>query len=115
MKILLIVNDSPWGSSLAVTALRLLRSMLDSGVEADAVYFRGEGVYNALPGRVADHGTPNLCPSWQAISSRHDVPLLLCQSASRRRFDCDPGEGFRTAGLAEIIERMTRCDRVLSF
>jgi sulfur relay (sulfurtransferase) complex TusBCD TusD component (DsrE family) len=115
VKILLIVNDSPWGSSLAVTALRLLRSMLADGVEADAVYFRGEGVYNALPGRATDHGTPDLCPSWQVVSSRHDVPLLLCQSASRRRFDCEPGEGFRTAGLAEVIERMARCDHVLAF
>ena len=51
MKVLVIVNQSPWGATLPVVALRLVRAMTSDDVEIDAVYFRGDGVYNALPGR----------------------------------------------------------------
>ena len=112
---MVIVNDSPWGSCLSVTALRLLRAFIASGVRVDAVYFRGEGVYNARPVQAVDHGTPDLYESWRELSQAHGIPLLLCKSASRRRFDCDPGGGFRSVGLAEVVERMGACDRVLTF
>lgn len=115
MKILVIVNDSPWGSTLAVTALRLARALLTDDLLVDAVYFRGEGVYNAIAGRAADNGTPVLADAWRLLSESRGIPLLLCSSAAQRRLDCAPADGFREAGLAEVLERMAACDRVLSF
>ena len=115
VKILAIVEHSPWGSSLPVTALRLLRAMVDDGIRVEAVYFRGDGVYNAQPGTASDAGTPALTEAWGSFSDESGAALLLCASASRRRLDYAPSPGFRMAGLPEVMERMTACDRVVSF
>ena len=115
MKVVVIVNESPWGSTLPVTALRLVRTLLLSEVEVDSIYFRGDGVYNALQGRACDAGTPDLAAEWTTLSSSSCFPLLLCSSAVSRRLDSSPGDGFREAGLAEVMERLLSCDRVLAF
>lgn len=115
MKVLVIVNESPWGSSLAVTALRLARALQSAGVELDSVYFRGEGAYHAVAGRSSDSGTAEFPGAWLDLAAGGGFPLLLCKSASLRRLDCVPGDGFREAGLAEMVERMASCDRVVTF
>lgn len=115
MKALVIVNESPWGGSLGVTALRLSRAMIDNGLPLAAVFFREEGVYQSLEGRAVDSGTPSLAKSWLELSSQQQIPLLLCSSASQRRLENAPVEGFREAGLAEVMELMSSCDRVVTF
>lgn len=115
MKVLVIVNESPWGSTLPVTALRMVNALLGGGAGIEAVFFRGDGVYNALPGRASDAGTPALAEAWRELSESPGIPMLLCSSAASRRLDSAPGAGFREAGLAEVLERMARCDRVVSF
>jgi sulfur relay (sulfurtransferase) complex TusBCD TusD component (DsrE family) len=114
VKILVIVNESPWGGSLGLTALRLTRALVASGQCLAAVYFREEGIYHALPG-AADAGTPDLRDAWLDLSRDHDVPMLLCSSAVARRLEVPLKGGFRTAGLAEVLELMAACDRLLSF
>lgn len=115
MKVLVIVNESPWGSTLPATALRLVRTLLLSEVEVDSIFFRGDGVYNALQGRACDAGTPDLTAEWIKLSLSSCFPLLLCSAAASRRLDSAPGDGFREAGLAEVMERLSTCDRVLAF
>lgn len=115
MKILVIVNVSPWGGSLAVTALRLVRAMLGRGHDIAAVYFREEGAYHALAGRAGDSGTPVLRDAWLDLYREHGVPLLLCSSAAQRRLEQAPGDGFREAGLAEVLEMMQDSDRLVTF
>jgi sulfur relay (sulfurtransferase) complex TusBCD TusD component (DsrE family) len=115
VKILLIVSRSAWDSSLGTTALRLANTMPGQGLTIAAVYFRGEGVYQALSGRATDAGTPPLRDAWRTLAEAHDFPLLLCRSAAERRLPAPPGPGFREAGLAEVLELMSSCDRVVSF
>lgn len=119
MNILLIVNASPWGSTLASTALRFARAALASGDGVPAVYFQGDGVYNALPGRVTDPGASNLAEGWAALAREHGVDLMLCSSAAARRWNREVAEAasgtFREAGLAELVGAMEDCPRVVSF
>ena len=115
MKILVVVNHSPWGGSLGTTALRLVRAMLGDGLGLAAVFFREEGAYHALPGRDSDSGCPDLDAAWRELAAAHDVPLLVCSSAAARRLPTAPGMPFREAGLAELFELMTACDRVVGF
>jgi tRNA 2-thiouridine synthesizing protein D len=119
VKVLVIVNSSPWGGSLGVTGLRLVRAMLKSGsgggLRIAAVYFREEGVYQAQRGRITDNGTPALSDAWQDLAAQHGLPLLLCSAAAQRRLEAGPRGGFREAGLAEVLELMSSCDRVVSF
>lgn len=114
MKVLVIVNSSPWGGTLGVTALRLVRAMLAGGFELAAVYFREEGVYHALAARVTDDGTPALRAAWLELGAERGLPLLLCSSAAQRRLAACPEGGFREAGRAEVLELMRSCDRVVT-
>lgn len=115
MKVLVIVNSSPWGGTLGVTALRLVRAMVHAGQRIVAVYFREEGVYQALAGRVTDAGTPTLRDAWLGLMAEAGVPLLLCSSAAQRRLQTCPEGGFREAGKAEVLELVATCDRVVTF
>ena len=115
MKFLVIVNESPWGSSVALSAWRFVQASLDSGVEIPAVFFRGEGVYNALPGEANDAGTENLAEAWLGLESRAGTRLLLCSSSRTRRLGTLPEGGFAESGLAEMCDLMLTCDRVVSF
>lgn len=115
MKVLVIVNASPWGGSLAVTALRMVRAMLLQGFAIDSIQFRGEGVYNARAGQAADPGTPRFPQAWLDLSGEYGIPLVLCSSASVRRLDPAAQDGFHLAGLPELLERVSGCDRVVTF
>lgn len=115
MKILVIVNESPWGSSLGVTALRLVQALINEGEQLSAVFFREEGVYHAQPGRVQDAGSPCLFEAWRLLSRDSDIPLMLCSSAAQRRFSPAPEECFQEAGLVQMMELLQSSDRVVSF
>jgi sulfur relay (sulfurtransferase) complex TusBCD TusD component (DsrE family) len=114
VKVLFIVNSSPWGGTRGVVALRLVRALPASGLEAAAVYFREEGVYQALPCRSTDAGTPALREAWLELAAERGFPLLLCSSAAQRRLESCPSGGFREVGRAEVLELMGECDRVMS-
>jgi sulfur relay protein TusD/DsrE len=115
VKILVIVNESPWGSSLGVAVLRLVRVLISEGEQLSAIFFREDGVYHAQPGRVQDAGTPNLSKAWQNLSVDSEIPLLLCSSAAHRRFEQAPEGCFQEAGLAQMMELLQSSDRVVTF
>jgi sulfur relay (sulfurtransferase) complex TusBCD TusD component (DsrE family) len=114
VKVLVIVNSGPWSGSLGVTALRLVRGVSGTGASVAAVYFREDGIYQALPSRAHDAGTPDLRDGWLELAERDGFPLLLCSSASQRRLEHCPRGGFREAGRAEVLALMGECDRVVS-
>ncbi len=119
VSILLIVNASPWGSTLANTAWRFARAALDEGQEVAAVFFHGDGVYNAIPGRATDAGTHDLAAAWAALNEEFGVDLMLCSGSSGRRLsraDVDSlSPGFREAGLVEMHEMAAAGHRVVGF
>ncbi len=119
MNILLIVNESPWGSTLANAALRFLRAAPAAGHRISMVYFRGEGVYNALGGRVTDAGAVDLSAEWVRLGREQGADLLLCSSAAGRRLSRQAMDSvdaaYREAGLAELLSAALRCDRVVTF
>ena len=119
MDILVIVNESPWGSSLATAALRFVRAAQHAGKEVAAVFFHGDGIYNALPGRVSDDGLPCAVQDWCELAGQGETELLLCSASSARRLAQSivnelPGE-FRESGLVRMWELAGRCDCVVTF
>jgi len=116
VKCLIIVNESPWQTGLALSALRFARAAAPAGLAVTAVFFREDGVYNALPSTVADAGTPELAGSWQSFAEQSGARLLLCSASSLRRLPQGTNEpGFLQTGLAEMLELMQQADRVVSF
>lgn len=119
MQLLLIVNQGPWGGTLAGTALRLGRAAQAADLRLAAVYFQGDGVYHALAGAGTDPGADDLHRAWSELAARGGAELLLCSAAAERRLPADlaaqPPHGYRLAGLATLLEWVRRCDRVVSF
>ena len=115
MKILIIVNESPWGSSLGMTALRLTRALVAEKARVGAVFFREDGVYQSRAGRAVDPGTVCLAGAWRSLAEQAGFPLLVCSAAAQRRLEGPPQDGFREAGLPEVLEVMAACDRVVTF
>jgi sulfur relay (sulfurtransferase) complex TusBCD TusD component (DsrE family) len=83
-----------------------------------AIWFQGDGVYNAVGGDRADPGIEDLASAWVEAAHAADCELLLCSSACARRL---PGEAmytlgapYRVAGLGELFELMERTDRWVS-
>lgn len=119
MDILVIVTESPWGSSRGNAARRLVRAAWAGGDRVPAVFFRNDGVYHALPGRASDDGLATPGETWSVLGRETGMDLLICAAASARRFP--PGvsagmaEGFTEAGLARMWELAAACDRVVSF
>ncbi len=115
MKILLVVNSSPWGSSLGVTALRFARAAIAEGMTISAVFFREEGVFHARRSRATDAGTPALTDAWLELARLCDTRLLVCSTSGQRNLAEAPTEPFREAGLAELMELVSASDRVVSW
>jgi len=125
VKFLVIVNESPWGSCLALSAWRFVVASLDSGIQIPAVFFRGEGVYNALSAEATDAGIESLSVAWLDLETRAGTRLLLCSSSRKRRLPALPAPGFNgpaciapgfiESGLPEMFDLMLTCDRVVTF
>ena len=115
MKFLVIVNESPWASGLAICASRFVHAALASGHEITAIFFREDGVYNALQGELSDAGTPDLFNAWLDLASTAGTRLLLCSSSRLRRLESNPSTVFEESGLTEMFELMLQSDRVVSF
>lgn len=115
MKFLVVVNESPWGSGLALAACRFVQAAIDSGIHIKAVFFREEGVYNALSGEATDALTPDLTAAWVELGSTASVRLLLCRSSRLRRIPATKISPFEDSGLTEMIELMLESDRVVTF
>lgn len=81
-----------------------------------AVFFREDGVYNALAGTLADAGTPELSAAWRELAARCGTKLLLCSASTQRRLPagCEITE-FQQSGLADMLEWVQTSDRVISF
>lgn len=116
MKCLVIVNESPWQTGLSACALRFARAAPQAGLQVLAVFFREDGVYNALPNTLADSGTPDLAQAWKEFAAGHASRLLLCSASSLRRLPSgshDPA--FEITGLADMLELTQQADRVVTF
>lgn len=112
-----MVNGSPWGSTLAATALRFARAAIEGGHVLEGVWFQGDGVYNALRGDITDPGAEDLAAAWADLAQAAGCELLVCSSACARRL---PGEvayalapPSRVAGLGELLELVARADRTV--
>lgn len=115
MNILFVINSSPWGSTLGVTALRIARAARDEGMTVSAVFFREEGVFQTRPGRANEAGTPELSKAWTEFARSSGAQLLVCRSSGQRNLPDLPTGAFRESGLAEMMELMAVSDRVVSW
>lgn len=123
----LLVLGGPYSSQAAHSALRLAEALPNRGHRVKTVFFYHDGVFNAAAAMTPPQDEPHLLKRWQRLVKQQGTELLVCVAASARRGMLDEreatryghlatlAEGFRLAGLSELIMAQQACDRMISF
>ncbi len=114
MKILLILNDPPYGSERSYNALRLAKALAGKGV-AVTLFLLADAVSCAKAGQKVPQGYYNLELMLKSVLRNGEV--LLCGSCldARGLRDEELVTGARRSTLDELAEHTLAADRVLVF
>ena len=118
MKFLVIVNENPTTSGAAQFAQRFVRSSIHCGHEVSAVFFQGQGIFNAFQG-IENPLEQDSASGWQEIAESGNTALLLCSAAMARNKGilpvADPAPVYRVSSLSHMWDLAMKCDRLVSF
>ena len=116
MRVLLVLNDPPYGSERVFNALRLADALLKIEAELElTVFLLGDAVLGAKAGQTTPSGYYNVGRMLQPIVRRGLV--LCCETCMEARGlkAEDLLEGCRRARLGELATLTLDADRVLTF
>jgi uncharacterized protein involved in oxidation of intracellular sulfur len=116
MKILLILNDPPYGTERSYNALRLARSL---GKDEDTelrVFMMGDAVGCAVSGQKTPDGYYNLDTMVRSIA-RKAVPIGCCGTCMDARGITEAmlSEGAHRSSMDELAEWTRWAEKVLTF
>jgi uncharacterized protein involved in oxidation of intracellular sulfur len=116
MRVVIIVNDAPYGSERTYNALRLAMALLT--VESDlelTVFLIGDAVACAKAGQSTPQGFYNV--ERMLIPVVRKGLVLACETclAARGLEKKDLAEGCRPAKLGELATLVLEADKVLTF
>ena len=114
MKILLILNDPPYGTERSFNGLRLAKALAGKGAEV-TVFLMADAVACAKAGQKVPQGYYNLELMVRSVARKGEV--LLCGTCmdARGLTDEELAQGARRSTLAELAERTLAVDQVLVF
>ena len=116
MKVLLIINDPPYGTELCFNALRLALALLKASEKPDiTVFLMADAVLTAKAGQSTPDGYYNLETMLQGVIRRADV--VLCGTCMDAR---GIGEGELVPGatrgtMPQLADLTLAADKVLVF
>lgn len=117
MKILIIINDAPYGSEKAFNALRIANQLNKDFPETGVVIFCiADGVNCAIPNQNTPNGYYNI-ERMLKLSLHKGTKLLLCGSCldTRGLKDISLMEEAVISSMAELTKIIMESDRVLTF
>ena len=114
MKILLILNEPPYGNERSYNALRLAKALIKKQVEVTA-FLMADAVSCAKAGQKVPQGYYNLELMVKSVTRSGDV--LLCGTCmdARGLGDAELVEGAQRSTMDELASRTTDADQVLVF
>ncbi|WP_275098131.1 DsrE/DsrF/TusD sulfur relay family protein [Sedimenticola hydrogenitrophicus] len=118
MKILIILNDPPYGTERSFNGLRLAKALFGTGASKEAevsIFLMADAVACAKAGQKVPQGYYNLELMVQSVARQGEV--LLCGTCmdARGLSDGEIIEGARRGTMAELAERTLAADRTLVF
>ena len=116
MKILIILNDPPYGSERSYNGLRLAGSLVTKSEETDlTVFLMGDAVACAKSGQKTPNGYYNVERMLKPVVGRGAV--LLCGSCMDARGvrETEMMEGAKRSTMQELTELTLAADKVLVF
>ena len=116
MKILIIINDPPYGTERLYNALRLAGSLVrQSGVELQ-VFLIGDAVTGAKAGQKVPQGYYNVQTMLGAVQ-RQAAQIGACGTCmdARGMSEQDLIEGAKRSSMEELTRWTLEADKVISF
>jgi len=117
MKVLLIINDAPYGSEKAYNALRMAMMLQSAHNDVEVrVFLMADAVLCALPNQVTPDGYYNLERMFQSVIKKGGQ-VKACGSCSNARgikeLSLIPGIEISTMG--QLTKWVVEADRVVTF
>ncbi|MCP5443529.1 MAG: DsrE family protein [Chromatiaceae bacterium] len=114
MKILMILNDPPYGTERSYNGLRLAKALAREKAEV-SLFLMADAVTCARRGQKVPQGYYNLELMLKSVSRNGD--LLLCGTCmdARGLTDEDLVEGAQRSTMEALAQRTLEADRVLVF
>jgi uncharacterized protein involved in oxidation of intracellular sulfur len=118
MKILLIINDAPYGTEKAYNALRLAMTLQKEHAETAEVriFLMADAVTCALPGQNTPQGYYNIERMLRAVISK-GAQVKACGSCSEARGikNLTLLEGVEISTMSQLTQWTVDSDRVVTF
>jgi uncharacterized protein involved in oxidation of intracellular sulfur len=116
MKVLVLVNDPPYGTERCYNALRLAGALAKREGTEVRVFLIGDAVGCAMAGQVLPNGYYHL-DRMLASALRHGAQVGLCGTCMDARAidDDEIVEGARRSSLEELADWTLWSDRVVTF
>lgn len=117
MKILIIINDAPYGTEKAYNALRLAMSLQKESPETEVrVFLMADAATCALPNQVTPQGYYNIERMLRSVISKGGL-VKACGSCSEARGikDLPLIDGVEISTMSQLTQWTLDADKVLTF
>ncbi len=117
MKVLLVINDAPYGTEKAYNALRLAMALQREHADVELrIFLLGDAVTCALPKQITPQGYYNLERMLKAVMSK-GAPVKACESCSEARGLKELAliEGAQVGTMSDLAGWVAESDETLTF
>lgn len=117
MRILLIINDAPYGSEKPYNAMRLAMALQRGQTDAEVrIFLMADAVTCALPNQSTPQGYYNMERMLRAVITK-GAQVKACGSCTDARGirDLDLIEGAEISTISQLAQWVVESDRVLTF
>ncbi len=117
MKILLIINDAPYGSEKLYNAMRLAMALQRGQTDVEVrIFLMADAVTCALPNQSTPQGYYNLERMLKASITKGALVKACGSCADARGIrELDLIEGAEISTMSQLAQWVTESDRVLTF
>ena len=117
MKVLLIINDAPYGSEKAYNALRMAMTIQKEDENAKVrIFLMADAATAALPNQITPQGYYNIERMMRSVLSKGGQ-VKICGSCAEARGICKLPliEGAELSSMKELVHWTMDSDKVLTF
>jgi len=117
MKILIIINDAPYGTEKAYNALRMAMALQKGNAEVEIkIFLLADAVFCALPNQKTPNGYYNIERMLESVI-RKGGEVKACGGCSEARGinTLELIEGVQLSNMKEFAQRTIDCEKVISF
>lgn len=116
MKILLILNDGPYGSEKVFNALRMAMALQQNEVKPEVtIFLLGDSVTCSLPNQMTPQGYYNVERILKSIINKNGN-VKTCSSCMQARgiMEIDPIEGVEISTVPQLASLIVAADKIIT-